>query len=226
MNRKIDAESLAYWFFRLNGFLTTVNFVVHPEQGSEQRTDVDILGVRFPFRAELLTDSMEDEQRFRQETRRPYIVIAEVKKAGCTLNGPWTKKQDQNMSRVLSAVGAVPPAEMAAAADGLYNQGFYESEIVYLTLCCVGEKPSHQIGKDFPRVPQFSWLQVAGFIHRRFARYRDQKLSHPQWDQNGQTLWKLFLESNALEDFSRSIKRNLVSRRHIPEKPPQQHNGS
>lgn len=29
----MNPEQLAYWYFRLNGFLTTVNFVVHPEQG-------------------------------------------------------------------------------------------------------------------------------------------------------------------------------------------------
>ena len=35
-------------FFRLNGCLTTENFVVHPDGGRDQRTVADILGVRFP----------------------------------------------------------------------------------------------------------------------------------------------------------------------------------
>jgi hypothetical protein len=50
----IKTEKLVYWYLRLNGFLTIENFVVHPDQSREQRTDVDIIGVRFPFRAELL----------------------------------------------------------------------------------------------------------------------------------------------------------------------------
>jgi hypothetical protein len=50
----MNPEQLAYWYFRLNGFVTTVTFGVHPEEGSEQRTDVDVLGVRSPHRAELL----------------------------------------------------------------------------------------------------------------------------------------------------------------------------
>jgi hypothetical protein len=42
-------DSAAEWFLRLNGFLTVLNFVVHPvetEEGTQQRTDADVLGVR------------------------------------------------------------------------------------------------------------------------------------------------------------------------------------
>ena len=74
----INPEHLAYWYFRLNGFMTTVNFVVHPDEGCEQRTEVDLLGVRFPHRAELLSQPMPDDTPFIQETKRPYVVIAEV----------------------------------------------------------------------------------------------------------------------------------------------------
>ena len=100
--KSINPEHLAYWYFRLNGFMTTVNFVVHPEDGSEQRTDVDVLGVRFPYRAELLSQSMVDDAPFILEKERPYIVIAEVKKDLCKLNRPWTRKGDQNMNRILT----------------------------------------------------------------------------------------------------------------------------
>ena len=40
--RPILTENLAYWYFRLNGFLTIPNFVVHPDFGIEQRTEVDM----------------------------------------------------------------------------------------------------------------------------------------------------------------------------------------
>ena len=39
----VTPEALAYWYFRLNGFLTTANFVIHDEGGAGQRTDADIL---------------------------------------------------------------------------------------------------------------------------------------------------------------------------------------
>ena len=30
--RRLDPEKVAYWYFRLNGFLQIENFVVHPER--------------------------------------------------------------------------------------------------------------------------------------------------------------------------------------------------
>ena len=201
----MNPEQLAYWYFRLNGFLTTVNFVIHPEQGAEQRTDVDILGVRFPYRAELLTDPMEDEPLFRQEARRPYVVFAEVKKDRCKLNGPWTRKDDQNMHRALTAVGAIRPEHIGAAAEDLYTEGVYENGDVYLTLCCIGRRTSPAISRKFLKVPQLLWPAVAAFIHHRFQAYFSQKLSHPQWDETGQKLWKLFEGNQSAKHFAHKI---------------------
>jgi len=58
---RILSERLALWFLRLNGFMTIPNFIVHPEGPREdgaypQRTDVDVLDVRFPFRGRTAAD--------------------------------------------------------------------------------------------------------------------------------------------------------------------------
>ena len=53
---RLDPEKVAYWYFRLNGFLQIENFVVHPGGRGGQRTDADQLAVRFPHRAEFLFD--------------------------------------------------------------------------------------------------------------------------------------------------------------------------
>src|SRR5258707_13497545 len=76
-NLRIRAEQLAYWYLRLNGFLTIPNFIVHPEQGRNQETDVDLLAVRFPYRAELRT--MEDDEVFTRVREKSFIAFAEVK---------------------------------------------------------------------------------------------------------------------------------------------------
>ena len=60
----ISSERLAYWYFRLNGFLQIENFIVHPENRGSQRTDADLLGVRFRHRVERAFDggkTMEDD---------------------------------------------------------------------------------------------------------------------------------------------------------------------
>ena len=56
----LDPEKVAYWYFRLNGFLQIENFVVHPERRGGQRTDADLLAVRFRHRAERLFGSPND----------------------------------------------------------------------------------------------------------------------------------------------------------------------
>ena len=44
---RLDPEKVAYWYFRLNGFLQIENFVVHPERRGSQRTDADLHGLRY-----------------------------------------------------------------------------------------------------------------------------------------------------------------------------------
>lgn len=107
------------------------------------------------------------------------------------------------------------PQSVGAAANGLYDHGFFESDRAYLTLCCVGATRSHEISRAFPNVPQITWPRVAEFIHRRFSRYRDAKLSHPQWDQDGQTLWDWFEGTDSPERFRRLITSNLDSRQNV-----------
>src|SRR3989442_9723351 len=106
--KSVSAEQLALWFFRLNGFLTIPNFVVHDENPGSQRTDVDILGVRFPYRAELYPMPLSDHRSITTLPRKPCFIIGEVKTRTCNLNGPWTNPDRKNMERVLTAIGIFP----------------------------------------------------------------------------------------------------------------------
>jgi hypothetical protein len=167
MANEIKAEGLAYWYLRLNGFLTIVNFVVHPDTGSDQRTDVDILGVRFPHRAELLRSPMQDDDLFTGVNSKPYIAIAEVKKGTCKLNGPWTRPADKNMHRVLRAIGAFPDKDIEGLARALYEDGCADQSS-FLTLLCIGGRENPKISKKYPRVPQILWDRALKFIFNRF----------------------------------------------------------
>src|SRR6516225_8740359 len=102
---RLNPEKVAYWYFRLNGFFQIENFVIHPTQRGAQRTDADLLAVRFPHRAERLLDDPDDimpddEQTLALSRDRIDVVLAEVKtNRPCTLNGPWTRKDRQNVDR-------------------------------------------------------------------------------------------------------------------------------
>ncbi len=71
----LDPEKVAYWYFRLNGFLQIENFVVHPTRQGSQRTDADLLAIRFPDRKEFLYD---DPQRIMRDDVNPWRQPAET----------------------------------------------------------------------------------------------------------------------------------------------------
>jgi hypothetical protein len=188
----IKAEQLGYWYLRLNGFLTIPNFVVHPDVGPDPETDIDILGVRFPYREENLQFPMADHFRLVLNKDKSLVVITEVKKSECKLNGPWTNRERQNLPRMLSALGTFPKPEMALAAQTLYDSGVYESQLYVVSLLCLGGEHNERVARRFPLVKQILWPDVLQFIFERFSKYEEQKGYHPQWDQAGKELWRRF----------------------------------
>ena len=205
----VYTEKLAYWFFRLNGCLTIENFVVHPDVGSDQRTDADIIGVRFPYRAELFANPMTDHPVFRQIGDRPFLFIAEVKGRTCRLNGPWTSPDRQNIQRVLRAVGAIPLPEVNAAADALYQTNKYDSDHYAVRLFGLGDRIG-DFSINYPNAIPLTWDEVLRFIFRRFQQYHEQKRAHPQWCSTGTLLWKLAEQTRDEETFV-SVVRQLLT---------------
>jgi hypothetical protein len=183
-----DAEKTAYWFLRLNGFLTVTNFVVHPDRGHQQRTDVDILGCRFPYRQELQDDPMIDYELFTRFENKIVIVLAEVKSGLCKLNGPWTKPGKRNMQRVLQAIGCVQLDDIEKVATHLYESGFYEDNTFVIKNICFGSDKNDDLITRYKDVPQITWEEVLDFIYDRFVHYRHQKSGHSQWDEYGHYL--------------------------------------
>jgi hypothetical protein len=207
MAEHLDPEKVAYWYFRLNGFLQIENFVVHPERRGGQRTDADLLAVRFPFRAERLFDNpddimADDVQRLALSGNLIDIVVAEVKtNQPCTLNGPWTREDEQNVNRVLAAIGCLPPDRIEAAAADIYRTGFHRSEALRIRLVAVGRDRSPDIATAYPEVTQLVWAEMLAFIWERFRRYRQQKTQVDQWDVEGKKLKRFADRSYEAADF-------------------------
>lgn len=190
----IASERLAHWFFRLNGFLTTSNFVVHADQGVGQRTDVDVLGVRFPHRAENQIRPMPDYVTF-ADALRVQVVFVETKKTVCRLNAAWTDPARGNLQRVLSAFGFFPPGQWEEVAASLYATGEWADADSQVRLVALGEKHNSDVRKRLPQVPQLLWRQdVLPFIHERFWSYRAEKRMHPQWDSDAHRLFDAVLD--------------------------------
>lgn len=208
-NIYLNPEDLAYWYFRLNGFFTIPNFIIHQDIGIGQRTDVDMFGVRFPHRAELLENPMDDEDLFTKYPK-PYIVIVEVKKDRCSLNGPWTDPKKENMHRVLHALGAFYPGYIDNIANQLYEHGFYEGEFYIMSLVCVGKRTNPEYLRRYPKVPQITWENIARFIFNRFSKYYEQKSINRQWDKSGIYLWNRFKQCRNKQDGQRAYIETII----------------
>ena len=204
----LDPEKVAYWYFRLNGFLQIENFVVHPERRGAQRTDADLLAVRFPYRAERLFDDphdimRDDEARLSRSADQIDVVIAEVKtNQPCSLNGPWTREDHQNVHRVLAAIGCLPPGHIEQAAADIYKAGIHRSELgMRVRLVAVGASRSDELATTFPEVTQLVWPEMLAFIWDRFHTYRRQKTQVEQWDGQGRLLKHIADQSRDSEEF-------------------------
>lgn len=208
---KINSERLAFWFLRLNGFLTIPNFVVHPEAPRDdgaypQQTDVDLLGVRFPFRAENRDRPMHDFQLFADE-HRIQVVLSEVKTRLCKLNGPWTNPKLQNLQKVLCAGGFRPAAQADSIAESLYGTGVWRDNEMVIRIVCFGGRHSNGVKRNFPDVPQLLWQQeVLPFIFQRFHEYHLEKRMHEQWEDDGKELFAAVRDAGDAEGFSRAVE--------------------
>lgn len=200
-------EALAYWFFRLNGCMTIVNFLVHHERGSRDGTEVDILAVRFPFRQELALScrAMVDHSLFGSDSCIE-IVIAEVKKGRCALNGPWTDPKKQNMHRILYAIGAIPAAQVPAVAQALYKEGSYSDDQYRIRLFAIGEREDRNLASQ---VAQLTWQEISVFVFDRLRSYAWEKAEHDRWDDAGKDLYEEAQRHESKEAFAHCVLRHL-----------------
>lgn len=200
MRYQFNPERLAYWYLRLNGFLTIENFIVHDEGGGAQHTDVDLMAFRFPNRREALgaygdeAKWMADDERFTAKAI-PFAAFVEVTTGQCKLNGPWTDPAKANMPRALRALGVLATErKVKRASEALYKAGSFVADEIELVLVSIGERHNPELQTHSPKVMQIVWSEITGFIFDRFTAFERMKRGHPQWDLDGHLLWHMFQE--------------------------------
>src|SRR6266403_1768319 len=92
MPMTLNAEGVAYWYLRLNGFLCLRNFLVHGDTGGEVRTEIDVVGVRFKHRREHFRDPMIDDDWIEQ-AKRTIVVFCDAKTGARDINLPWQNRE-------------------------------------------------------------------------------------------------------------------------------------
>lgn len=200
----VKPERLGHWFLRLNGCMTIANYVSHLDTGSNQRTEIDALGVRFPFRFEL--PKMLDDVFFSECKDKPLVVVAEIKTGECSLNAAWRGSNTGTLSRALRSAGMFAETDSIAVAKALQTTGQYDSGQYRANFVAIGESRNETLAAELPKSKQYEWKYVLAFIHNRFQTFIKQKKSHPQWDKTGQLLWRVAMRHKSVEDFISAVR--------------------
>lgn len=207
----MNSEGLACWYFRLNGFLTSQNYYIHDgsDGSGSSRTDIDVLGVRFPYKAEIIKNDADElermaDERIFEEKNKPYIIMAEVTTSACKLNKSWTDKAKKNIHDFLRVVGAFENKDsiIDGIADKIYNEGFFEDSSYCVSLFLIGKEIDLTWHSKYPKVPQKTWDEILEFIYSRFEKYDEYKHDHSHWDSIGDQLWRCY-------EINRSNKSNF-----------------
>ena len=147
-------EWLSLWYLRLNGYFTLPNFIAHGRGGP--LTEVDVLGVRFPYSEEA---EFEDDAALRIPNQGTDIVFAEAKTRQINvLNGPWGRPETGALDYVLRRVGILPEAQVAALAAALYVQRATQINGVTLRIICFAETIGDELREE--GVTFIPWAQV------------------------------------------------------------------
>jgi hypothetical protein len=187
---QFSCEKIAYWFFRLNGCLNLTNFLIHHERRGREGTEVDVLGVRFPYRSEFALSGrpMEDHQVFMNREQKLDIVIADSKKGLCDINRSWLLSRFKNMERILLVLGVFPEEAIETISSELYKNQCYEDQYYRINFYTFGAAKNTDL---HPAIIQLEWKEVLLFIHNRFNTFEDYKRQHDQWDTEGKRLFKM-----------------------------------
>ena len=146
------------------------------------------------------------------------VVIAEVKtNQACTLNGPWTNEDGQNVHRVLAAIGCIPSNRIKEAAADIYRTGIHQSDLALrIRLVAVGEARNETLASKYPHVVQVTWAGLLPFTWQRFRDYRRQKRQVDQWDKQRRQIKRIADRSADAKVFVeevRGLMENFIAER-------------
>jgi len=134
-----------------------------------------------------------------EDSRKIEVAIAEVKSSRCALNGPWTRAHDENLQRVLFALGVFPRPQVNAVAQALYASRYVEDDERIVRLFAIGSEENTD--PLYEPVVQVTWTDILQFIYQRFRTHDRLKSQHEQWDACGRALYKAAMDCSSLSEF-------------------------
>lgn len=167
-------ETLAFWYFRLNGFFPLRDFVLHRGEGLARTSDCDLLALRFPHVYEEIGGQAGDwdEARFREwgiDLARPIVVIAQVKTGReRTCGAAFT---EERLTMALRRVGLWDTPAVHEIVQSLDGSPLHSHGGIQVVKVLVADNPREQ-PKRYRTLPLRAAL---GFLRDRVAHHRGAK---------------------------------------------------
>lgn len=157
-------ETIAYWYFRLNGFFPLTNFVHHRIQdrksqrggllaeGRKYNADADLLAVRFPHVYEEIggRDDDWDDERFsdwkiRIRAQR-VAIICQVKTGSYQKTSINNAFSEIRLRESIRRIGIMPSSEADKVANRLYEEEVVEKGDIVFAKVLMAWKHAHSEG--------------------------------------------------------------------------------
>lgn len=121
-NESFQLELLTRLFLRLNGYFTT-SLIIHSEKKGNIKTEVDIIGIRFPYHSQSERE-IRESKILEIEDNFIDIVVTEVKSNGSKFNSPLSdeiKKPTEQWETILKWIGLFTEHEINKVKTELSN---------------------------------------------------------------------------------------------------------
>ncbi|MEX2121601.1 MAG: hypothetical protein WD847_18585 [Pirellulales bacterium] len=181
-------ESLAYWYFRLNGFFVLPNFVLHhPNPLRKETADVDLLAVRFPHVFEKIGGQLSDwdNARFAQwgvdHDRQIVCVLCEVKTGYYAKEAVRRSFDPDRMEYAVRRIGVLPKGAAAHVCEQLARESVVHRGNHSFVKVLMARANRQRSNLSQGRLATASYCTIdleeaIGFIRQRMERYRPEKM--------------------------------------------------
>jgi len=198
-------EELVEWYLRLNGYFIIPNFILHPLMPfGSQRTEIDLLGVRFPYQSEVVCDSkgkrlsMENDAKL-IDNRFVDCLIVSVKSAESEAEVNRAIKDLQNLKDVVKRFGFVESEkDITDVANELLRKKKAVRDQFQIRFLGIAGKFN-----KYSKTKQIIFEEIVEFILARFGAYCHHKVDTEQWNGIGKEMLKNCFKEP--EEFLKSI---------------------
>lgn len=196
----IEPESLVQIFLRLNGFLALSHAVVHREVEYTYKVSASatIIGLRFPYGREGLAPMFSSDARL-TDLELPFLLLGEMQEELCGFGKNWLSPNGPRLKRIVVGTGLFPTEQLEGVVTDLRTKGWYQDRYCMVQSVCFGAAVNPEL--NMPEVIQITWDDLFKYAFDCFQVHGKNKMNHPQWEQIGQKVWQVALQTPVYETF-------------------------